>query len=284
MLHFNKQEKTLLLIRRFILLNKNHVERSIHYSMSEYHGKAEFENLTPMFIGYKTNPTSGLRGPFKRFNYVLHFLSVGTDTFIESGIEHKLLEGDAYIEKPHVATYYLHPENQDVACAWIGFSGPYAKKLDNVKTVHHLTGDYYNLIKNLIDNSEVVYAEPVIEILLSAIGEILSAEDNSFLVEVKEYIEQNFNKKLDALDVANKFSYTRTYLSNIFKKQYGVSLKEYITHKRLNEGLKLILNGTKINDAAMLAGFSNIFTFSRAFKIKYGVSPSNYVSKHKQSN
>lgn len=264
------------------MLIHNHVERSIHYSMNDYHGKADFENLTPMFIGYKTNPKSGLRGPFKRFNYVLHFLDTGTDTFIESDMEHKLFEGDAYIEKPHTATYYLHPEDQDVACAWIGFSGPYAKKLDHVKTVYHLKGDYYNLIKNLIDNSEVVYAEPVVEILLSAINEILSVEDNSFLVEVKEYIDQNYSKPIRAVDVSSNFSYTRTYLSNIFKKQYGLSLKEYIINKRLSEGLKLILNGTKINDASSMVGFNNVFNFSRAFKIKYGVSPSNYLLKHKK--
>ena len=46
-------------------------------------------------------------------------------------------------------------------------------------------GNYFALVKELVDNSEEVYAEPVIEILLSAIGEILSAEDSGLLLEVK---------------------------------------------------------------------------------------------------
>ena len=164
--------------------NQNCGERSIHYSMSGYHGKADFDDLTPMFIGYKTNRSSGLKGPFQRFNYVLHFLNRGKDTLIEAGVEYKLEEGDSYIVRPHVPTYYLHGEDEEIEYAWIGFSGPYAKKLDHVKTVHHLKGNYFDLVKELVDNSEEVYAEPVIEILLSAIGEILSAEDGGLLLEV----------------------------------------------------------------------------------------------------
>ncbi len=258
------------------------VERSVHYSQSEYYAKADFDSLTPMFIGYKNNPTRGRRGPFLRFCYVLHFLNKGNDTFVEANIEHKLQPGAIYIVKPHIPTYYVHNNKQEIEYAWIGFSGTFAKKLDHVKTVHYLKGDYFNIIKNLVDSNDNVYAEKVVEILLLAINEILSAGDNSFLVEVKEFIDQNYNKSIQAQDVANKFSYTRTYLSNIFKKQYGVGLKEYITNKRLNEGLKLILNGTKINDAAVLSGFNSIFNFSRAFKMKYGVSPSNYIMKDKK--
>ena len=64
------------------------VERSIHYSMHDYHGKADFEKLTPMFLGYKIKHKLGLTGPFKRFNYVIHFLKKGNDIFIESGTQH----------------------------------------------------------------------------------------------------------------------------------------------------------------------------------------------------
>ena len=69
------------------------VERSIHYSMHDYHGKADFEKLTPMFLGYKIKHKLGLTGPFKRFNYVIHFLKKGNDIFIESGTQHNLVAG-----------------------------------------------------------------------------------------------------------------------------------------------------------------------------------------------
>lgn len=255
------------------------VERSIHYSLQEYHGKADFDKITPMFIGYKTHQTSGLRGPFKRFSYVLHFLKTGNDVFIEGNVRHKLAPGDAYIVKPHIPTYYLHDEKEVIEYAWIGFSGPYAKKFDDLNSVYHLKGNYYDAIRNLIDNNETVYAEPVIEIVLSAIGEIISMDNDSVLRDVKDFIDKNYFLPLRVDDIANQFNYTRTYLSNIFKKQYGVGIKEYLMNKRLSEALNLIVGGTKICDAASTVGFSNVYNFSRSFKAKYGVSPNNYFGK-----
>ncbi|MBR2322270.1 MAG: helix-turn-helix domain-containing protein [Clostridia bacterium] len=254
------------------------VERSIHYSMHDYHGKADFEKLTPMFLGYKIKHKLGLTGPFKRFNYVIHFLKKGNDIFIESGTQHNLVAGDAYIVKPHVPTYYLH-ENTEIEYAWIGFSGPYAKKLDDVNVVHHVKGNYFDSIKELVDQEETVYAEPVIEILLSAIGEILSSDSNSVIKDVKDYLDKYYYEPLQVETVARQFSYTRTYLSNVFKRQYGVTIKEYILNKRLSEALSLIINGTSVSDASEQVGFSNVYNFSRSFKAKYGVSPNNYLKK-----
>ena len=153
------------------------------------------------------------------------------------------------------------------------------RKFDDLNSVYHLKGNYYDAIRNLIDNNETVYAEPVIEIILSAIGEIISMDNDSVLRDVKDFIDKNYFLPLRVDDIANQFNYTRTYLSNIFKKQYGVGIKEYLMNKRLSEALNLIVGGTKICDAASTVGFSNVYNFSRSFKAKYGVSPNNYFGK-----
>ena len=65
----------------------------------------------------------------------------------------------------------------------------------------------------------------------------------------------------------------------MFKKQYGFSLKEYLINKRLNEALKLLLEGKSISDVSYLVGYNNPYNFSNAFKAKYGVSPNKYLKK-----
>ena len=148
-----------------------------------------------------------------------------------------------------------------------------------MNVVHHVKGNYFDSIKELVDQEETVYAEPVIEILLSAIGEILSSDSNSVIKDVKDYLDKYYYEPLQVETVARQFSYTRTYLSNVFKRQYGVTIKEYILNKRLSEALSLIINGTSVSDASEQVGFSNVYNFSRSFKAKYGVSPNNYLKK-----
>lgn len=264
--------------------NRIKVERSIHYALNEYQGKANcFDEITPMFIGYQTCPLQGVKGPFKRFNYVIHVIGNGEGVFVESGIEHHLKTGDVFIVKPHVPTYYKYQQDNELKFAWIGFSGSYAKKLDSVKSVHRLSPSYFNDIKNLIDNNDTVYAEHVIEILMRLTDEILASDSDGLLKLVKDYIDDNYNKPISIENVAKQFSYTRTYLSHIFKKQYGFSPKEYLMNKRLSEALNMILQGKKIKVVCNAVGFSNEYNFSRYFKLKYGVSPNNYLRKTKKT-
>ena len=142
---------------------------------------------------------------------------------------------------------------------------------------------YFNDIKNLIDNNDTVYAEHVIEILMRLTDEILASDSDGLLKLVKDYIDDNYNKPISIENVAKQFSYTRTYLSHIFKKQYGFSPKEYLMNKRLSEALNMILQGKKIKVVCNAVGFSNEYNFSRYFKLKYGVSPNNYLRKTKKN-
>lgn len=253
------------------------IERSIHYASNEYHGKATcFDEITPMFIGYQQYPKPNKHGPHKRFSYVLHFINSGEGIFTQNGVASTLKKGDVFIVKPHVSTYYEYKENNNLSFAWIGFSGRYAKKLDDAMCFYNLKGDYYNIIKKLVDNNDTVYAEPVIELLLKVVKEILNLESSKLLKEVKKYLDENYTKDILVEDVASKFSYSRTYISSLFKKQYGKSIKEYIMDKRLTTALNLILNGKKISFVATSVGFNSVYNFSRYFKQKYGVSPKNY--------
>lgn len=254
------------------------IEHSIHYASNESSNqKVLFNELTPMFIGYQTNPKPNIFGPHKRFSYVIHFVNAGEGFFTYNDVEYRLKKGDVFIVKPYVSTYYRYEQNNNLEFAWIGFTGTYPKKLDTLENLYNLSQDYYKLIKQLVDNQETVYSEPVVEILISVINEILNQQSNKIIIEVKEYLDKNYNKPITIEEVAKKFAYNRIYLSQIFKKHYNVSPKEYLMNKRLSESINLILEGKKILEVSNLIGFSNQYNFSRYFKAKYGVPPSEYI-------
>ncbi len=70
-----------------------------------------------------------------------------------------------------------------------------------------------------------------------------------------------------------------TYFRKIFQSYYAVSPQKYILGKRLSHAKILIDNGDfdTISDLAASVGYSDPLYFSRAFKKKYGISPSKYT-------
>lgn len=258
------------------------IERSIHFAMGKYQGKkVSLEEISPMFIGYQSNPTEGKSDKHVRFFYVLHVIVGGQGEVVVENERFTIKKGDVFIVKPYVPIIYDFKKDNDLEYAWIGFMGSYGKKLDGLPSVVELFGDYFSRIKTLVDENEIVYAEPVSEILIDLIGEITKNQNNELLASVKEYIDKNYGKELLVEDIAKKFSYNRAYLSRAFKKQYGVSIKEYLLNKRLETALNLLLCGERVTDVCYKSGFSNPYNFSRYFKEKYGVPPSSYHGKQK---
>ena len=69
-----------------------------------------------------------------------------------------------------------------------------------------------------------------------------------------------------------------TYFRKIFQANYSMSPNEYILEKRLSHAKTLIEIGefNSISEVAFSVGYTDPLYFSRAFKKKYGVSPSQY--------
>ncbi|PCJ51157.1 MAG: hypothetical protein COA74_01485 [Gammaproteobacteria bacterium] len=53
---------------------------------------------------------------------------------------------------------------------------------------------------------------------------------------------------------------------------------ELLREFRLNEAILLAKEGESINNIAMSVGFSTHSSFSRCFKLRFGVSPSKYFN------
>ncbi|MBE5743612.1 MAG: AraC family transcriptional regulator [Clostridiales bacterium] len=260
---------------------KEKVERSIQYAISEVQGKkVSLDELSPMFLGYQSCPNQGNGIKYVRFYYIVHVVVDGAEE-VEVGNERYIIKkGDVFIVKPYVPTEYDFKPNSKLKYAWIGFFGSYGKKLDGVPSVVQVKGNYFERIKTLVDENEIVYGEPASEILVDLIDEVLANQKNELLASVKEYIDNNFQKEILVEDLAKDFSYNRAYLSRIFKKEYGVSIKEYLLDRRLDAALNMIINGERVNDVCYKSGFTNPYNFSRYFKEKYGVPPSKYIPRN----
>ena len=70
-----------------------------------------------------------------------------------------------------------------------------------------------------------------------------------------------------------------TYFQKIFQANFGMSPQQYILGKRLSHAKTIIDSGdfNSISEVALSVGYNDPLYFSRAFKKKYGASPSVYA-------
>jgi len=91
----------------------------------------------------------------------------------------------------------------------------------------------------------------------------------------KEYIDQFFLKRPDIKTIARVSNMSEFHFFRSFKQVFGDSPYQYLLGKRLEYASVLIAEKELlISEIAVECGFPDVFTFSKAFKRKYGCSPS----------
>ena len=94
------------------------------------------------------------------------------------------------------------------------------------------------------------------------------------------YIDTHIYTMQGLSDLADAMQYNYSYLSDLFKRTTGQTLAEYYRGKRLDVARELLDDGDKsITKIAETLNYSSLYTFSRAFKERFGVSPNQYKRK-----
>ena len=103
----------------------------------------------------------------------------------------------------------------------------------------------------------------------------ISSTKDKLLEETKHYIDEHFSHKIKIGELAPQSFYCPDYFSKIFKEKFGLTPKVYIQEKRLEYAKKLIMETElTLNQISELCGFSDYVQFSKFYKKKEGISPS----------
>lgn len=98
--------------------------------------------------------------------------------------------------------------------------------------------------------------------------------------QITDNILKNFpDPNYDLNSALQTFSFSTEYLKRIFKKEMGMTPRQFLTQKRLENAAKnLAMGGENMNitQISRQCGFSDPLYFSKLFKSRYGVSPKNY--------
>ena len=103
-----------------------------------------------------------------------------------------------------------------------------------------------------------------------------SAEYSRRINKVLEFIDNHIDQVIRLDDLANVSYFSAYHFHRIFHAMVGETVNDYVSRKRMEKAAyRLIGNtGSTITDIAELGGFSSSANFSKAFKLYFGVSPS----------
>jgi len=97
------------------------------------------------------------------------------------------------------------------------------------------------------------------------------------IAAVIEYINGNYREKLNVKDIAAEFYFSMPTLFRRFKKECECSPIEYINRTRLSNAAHLLRQTNMLQkEIAEAVGIIDQYYFSKLFKDRFGVSPSEY--------
>lgn len=101
--------------------------------------------------------------------------------------------------------------------------------------------------------------------------------DNYIIRHVIKYLKEHYQEGIVLKDVADQFGVTNTYLSMLFKKETGETLKEYLTGLKIEKAKRLLKEThEQVIEISKEVGYDNEHYFSRMFKQKTGMTPTSY--------
>ena len=104
--------------------------------------------------------------------------------------------------------------------------------------------------------------------------------ENELLNEILLYINENIYSPLNVEDLCDHFAISRSSLQSLFRNYVYTAPKEYISNLKLEKS-KVLIKESKytISEISSILGFSSIHYFSRRFKQRFGMNPTDYANK-----
>ena len=259
-------------------------------------GDCELLNIDT--IGYSKNTKVTKFGPAQRNQYILHFVISGKGYF--NGNE--VCEGEGFVITPTLLEHYFPDKDNPWEFIWVISTDDRFKNILKILNYneksgifkHKATENLKTIVQTLkFKNNQIISSYEALEMFLNILKTFKNA-DNRFenksnkelyLDVAVNYIRNNIALSVNVNTLTDILGISQTYLHRIFKENFGVSTKQYISNYRLNEAKKLLIETElSITQIAASVGFSDVLSFSKFFSEKVGISPQNYRCYNKKTS
>ena len=103
--------------------------------------------------------------------------------------------------------------------------------------------------------------------------------------EITRYLDEHYTEQLRMEDICSEFHLSVSYLSHMFKKEVGLSPKQYIMLRRIGEAQSMLSEGDiPIGQIEEQLGFTSSCHLASTFKKYVGLSPREYRQHFREND
>ena len=146
----------------------------------------------------------------------------------------------------------------------------------------HNSDTIFELINKSEDRADILYL--IKTICLSVSKKVFERNNNTRNIRFDmaiSYINEHYMENITRTSVAKSIFISPSYLSYIFKDKLQKSFSDYLLGVRIEESEQLLKDySIKVSDIAGMVGIDDPQYFSKVFKKKNGITPTEYRKKH----
>ena len=110
-------------------------------------------------------------------------------------------------------------------------------------------------------------------------------DESAFMENIKRYLEEHIAEKLSISHICAEFGISQTTLMKKFRRENGQSIIDYFTNQKIAEAKRMIRSTSKsFAEIAEALGFNSANYFSRVFKAREGITPTEYSKSVSKRN
>ncbi len=225
-------------------------------------------------------------------------------TYVDSGTIHSVIDGqDMLMQQGDIlicapGQWHMHYADIGVAPCFVAitFSLEGWDHTPLINRVFSANPRYSSLLQQMLQEQENpgTHADEMLISLLTQLLILLQRQEdapakpsaalpvvnseNQIIQRAQQYITAHVREKLTVPDIARGIDVSASYLTALFNKHLQISPGEYLRRIKLQESKQMIREGNlNMTQIAAELQYSTIHHFSRQFKEKFGITPSEYA-------
>lgn len=236
--------------------------------------------------------------PYGRQDYLLLYVLHGCLVLREGDRDISVSGGSLVLYRPHESQHYTHVAAEETQVYWLHFTGGGVPELlkkagidARVTAVGNVSGvrdDYARLIRELQlrqGQYEMFCTAHMLMILSAFARQRAQGEEAAALNKMRrlsgviEQMHRRCGEELSVAALAEECGLSEYHFIHLFRECTGFSPHDYIIRLRMDKAKDLMASTTmNISQIAFAVGYSNPLYFSRLFKRRTGLSPTQFRS------
>lgn len=234
-------------------------------------------------------------GPGVRNHYLIHYVVSGKGVYILGEKTYHLGAGDAFLVLPDTEITYYADADDPWEYVWVGFAGTDAQPIlqctafsPDIPVIRPENGEaFHQAILNIYaaHGSDFIHVVRMTGELYTALSLLMHSQSphrsediaSQYVQKAATYIAHHYAYPISVMDIAAYVGVDRSHLYTVFKQVIGISPKDYLTDFRIRKACALLREpALSVTAVANSVGFENNLYFSKVFRKRMGLTPSDY--------